>query len=551
MYLASAVALFLIQWILLLCVSRYCSDAIETADFVSPLNATVKKPSWIAMSGRSNVFFVASFSSHVATQPHRQTYQYARHLLLGTSRMQLNENAGGEHEGRDSPISLTAATSTNDTVSQNADVDISSINEAQLLLACRAYLLRKHKLEWKEKKRRAQAAASPSTNEGYFWPDPNDLLYLREDPDPYNLIYNETYGEYYGYKRNGVRFLTSQDTTYSGKNYLVDESEEPANERASTSANPFSTNPLYPSEEHVRRSNAKKKLWNNETWVKEWYNRRWAGKVATQDQKNQEKQEKALRDIPNDVLESPSFEEMTEDEVAEAIITYLTANQRKSESRKSNKDKRQIERESFREWRKQVKDEARKSKLSEPNNTLRDIVQKVLPSSNDDSLSFSPSVETMKRLKAQRSEKSKKAFQTRLANNKANPSKKIIKARRSRDEDSNDIENDDAATFDDQPEGEISPMQALLHVDTALDHNEIPSPIDVDIILKPGRLGRRRDTLRRILSECFDLRGKCVPALSGDSDSDLLFVTQCTIGELGAFVLAKLRQKIGKDWEQS
>ena len=91
---------------------------------------------------------------------------------------------------------------------ESADIDLSSINESQLLLACRSWLLRKHKLEWKEKKRRADAAASPLNNEGYFWPDPNDLLYLREDPDPYNLNYNETYGEYYGYKRNGVRFLT-------------------------------------------------------------------------------------------------------------------------------------------------------------------------------------------------------------------------------------------------------------------------------------------------------------------------------------------------------
>ncbi|KAL7543731.1 hypothetical protein ACHAXR_013009 [Thalassiosira sp. AJA248-18] len=421
-------------------------------------------------------------------------------------------------------------------MSESADIDISGINEAQLLLACRAYLLRKHKLEWKAKKRRAEAAASPLNNEGYFWPDPSDLLYLREDPDPSNLIYNETYGESYGYKRNGVRFLASPYTTYSGKNYIT-ESVQPEDERASTSANPFSSNPLYPSDEHVRRSNAKLRLWNNSTWKEEWYKRRWKGKVATEKQKIQEKQDKLLREIPNDVLESPTFDDMSEEEVAEAIITYLHSNLKKSESRKINKEKRKIEQDSFREWRKQVK----------KNVTMNGNVQKMVPQSSDDSLSFSPSAETMKKLKAQRAEKSRKAFQTRLANSKANTTssstKKIIKLRRYNLTSSDyENENENMSVIDERV-GEISPMQAILQIDMALDHNKLPSLIDVETILKPGRLGRRRDTLRRILSECFDLRGKCIPSLSGESD--LLFVTKCTIGELGVFVLDELKRELG------
>ena len=90
-----------------------------------------------------------------------------------------------------------------------------------------------------------------------------------------------------------------------------------------------------------------------------------------------------------------------------------------------------------------------------------------------------------------------------------------------------------------------SPMQAILHIDMALDHNLWPSQKHVEMIMKPGRLGRRRETLRRILSECFDLRGKCVPNpnASGDGGEEpLMFVTQCGIDELGAFVLAKLTQ---------
>ena len=438
------------------------------------------------------------------------------------------------------------------------NIDISGINEAQMLLACRAWLLRKHKIEWNEKKRRADAAASPLNNEGYFWPDPNDLLYLREEPDPYNLNYNETYGEYYGYKRNGVRFLTSQDTTYSGKNYLVDEEIHPqVEERASTSTNPFSTNPLNPSDEHIRRSNAKMKLWNNETWKQQWYNSRWEGRVATESQKLEDKQNKLLRTIPMDVIESESFDEMSEENVTSAIITYLVGNQRKSTSRKSNKDKRQIELNSFREWREQVKKEACNSAGKSEDTTMtmfelqrklnkalelagidlmsssKDIGSKVTHSatSNNNELSFSPSATKMEKIKKIRSDKSKRAFQTRLANSKVNTSSSS----------SSSMKNITKFYTDNEPEvgDHVSPVTAILQIDAALDHNRLPSPIDVETILKSGRLGRRRDTLRRILSECFDLRGKCVP---GD-ETDLQFVTNCPIQDLGEFVLTKLNER--------
>ena len=441
-----------------------------------------------------------------------------------------NEYAGTTDDNTQS--SATASTySHNNTSSESAGIDLSSINEAQLLLACRSWLIRKHKLEWKEKKRRADAAASPLNNEGYFWPDPNDLLYLREDPDPYNLNYNETYGEYYGYKRNGVRFLTSQDTTYSGKNYLEDETISQVEERASTSSSPFSTNPLYPSAEHVRRSNAKIKLWRNETWKKEWYSKRWEGRVATDAQKLQDKQDKLVRGVSNDVIESSSFDNMSDEDVTSAIISYLVGNQRKSTSRLSNKDKRQIERESFREWREQVKREARNApkNLNNITKTMKEIASVVTPPpSSKHELSFTPSVKTMRKLKKQRSEKSRRAFQTRLANSKAKTtsiSKNITKF----------------YAIDDGDNINISPMKAILHVDNALDQNKLPSPIDVETMLKPGRLGRRRDILRRILSDCFGLRGKCVPSLSGEGD--ILFVTQATINELGSFVLTKLREQ--------
>lgn len=82
----------------------------------------------------------------------------------------------------------------------------------------------------------------------------------------------------------------------------------------------------------------------------------------------------------------------------------------------------------------------------------------------------------------------------------------------------------------------------------ALDHKKLPSSSDVEIMLKPGRLGRRRAVLKRILNDCFDLRGKCVPPSDDISDEGgLLFVTKCTIDELGSFVLAKMSEKVSNE----
>jgi len=65
---------------------------------------------------------------------------------------------------------LRGSADADDTDDTPADFDDVGLDEVQLLLACRAYLIRKHKVEWKGKKRRSEDAASPSNQLGYFWP---------------------------------------------------------------------------------------------------------------------------------------------------------------------------------------------------------------------------------------------------------------------------------------------------------------------------------------------------------------------------------------------
>jgi len=422
-------------------------------------------------------------------------------------------------------------------LSHNLEQNISNMDEAEVLLACRAYLRRKHKIEWTAKKKRAEAAASPLNNEGYFYHDPNELMYLREDPDPYNLNYNETdivFGSNGRRERKaGPEFVRQ---IFEDEDFLNTEPFIPEDRPVAFSTNPFSAAPLHPSEEHVRRSTVKESLWNNQTWKELWYKRRWEGKVQTEEKKRRKRRDKLLDSIPSDVLDSKTFDELSQNEVMEAIITYMNANERRLESRKRKKLERRKHREETREWKRSVKERALQSRDAKISRAQA-FREETEPSSNP--LSFTPSEEIMKQLRAKRSEQSKRAFQTRLMNcnsSQTSSSNEMTKLRRR-------IKKD----FDDDSD-DISPVQAILRIDMALDHKKLPSPSDIEIMLKPGRLGRRREVLKRILNDCFDLRGKCVPPSDDISnEGSLLFVTKCTIDQLGSFVLAKMREKVSNE----
>ena len=234
--------------------------------------------------------------------------------------------------------------------------------------------------------------------------------------------------------------------------------------------------------------------------------------------------------IPNSVLELS--ESLSDDEVDEAVSTYFESNRKKSASRRSNKQLKQLEREEFRNWRNKVKLAAEESAVDTSNitSTMRDLAKRTR---SESMLSFNPSNEVMKRLRKKRSEKSTIAYQTRLANEAITGIPKNILTPKTLDTETRNISN--------EKREEVSPVQALLHIDQALVHDQIPAADDVRIILKPGRLGRRRDILRKILSQCFGLRGKCVPVAHDESD-ELLFTTKCTIQQLGSFVLKKINE---------
>jgi hypothetical protein len=87
-----------------------------------------------------------------------------------------------------------------------------------------------------------------------------------------------------------------------------------------------------------------------------------------------------------------------------------------------------------------------------------------------------------------------------------------------------------------------TPQDALMRIEYDLDQDAFPAVKDMTVIVKPYRLAKQKDLLRRILSDMFELRGKCVTIRLGEPDSDQVFVTQSSISELGDFVIHELHE---------
>ena len=387
------------------------------------------------------------------------------------------------------------------------DVDGSELDldEAQILLACRAYLSRRNKLLWRGKKDRREQAAL--FNEGYFWSDPTELLYLRENPDPFNLtipyddeVFNRAYN---------VDALPEEETTVE------------------YSTNPFSTYQLYPSEEHVRRSQSRARLWSNETWKEEWYSKRWKGRKVTADARKRKETKKRINNLPSSIISAPELESLSEEEVVSASLSYIRLRNNMSEAKKNNQRKKIAGREEFRQHRRALREEAEgMALLMRSTNTTRSdihIIQKSIP------LTFEPSPDVMTVLKTQRSLKAKLAYLKRSAKDAAeDASVSKIETAKLRNYSRVEMDNDTA-------------IQSILRINDALDDGRLPSVIDVEAILKPGRLGRRKNILLRILKECFGIQGKCVPKKK-NGNIELHFATVCSIQDLGNLVLSRLKK---------
>jgi hypothetical protein len=422
-----------------------------------------------------------------------------------------------------------------------------AISDAEALLACHAFLRRKKRLEWTgaAERRRRQEQAIAAADEGplsglrpagFFWEDRSQLPHVGLSDDSYRE--QDT-----NIERSSDLEKEKKSTTISsvGDWALVeeeDELEEPLStwesliapdktsrfslpideedEETSFVVDDFSAIDYVPSVSHTRRSQAALRRWSDPAWKEKWWNRRWGDKkpnLPSEKQKlnnsRQRRTEMRVRKLnPEELLASPEMAELSPDEIAEAIRTYRLAKLKRSRSRRKFLDQRN-------------------------DNVTKDYAK----SSEDDSSSpiprdyFAQSDENqLREIQRIRSERAKEIYRKRLENDSYARTNGV--KRRSR--------TFELVSPDESLPVATTPKEALSKINASLDAYRYPSIHDVELLLSSSRLAKRKETLIRILKDCFGLRGKCVPSIKAGNESTMLFVTDCPIDVLGAFVLQNL-----------
>jgi hypothetical protein len=485
------------------------------------------------------------------------------------------------------------------------EIDVDSVSDAQALLACQAHLVRRKKVAWTagDQRRWRRQQAQPlllaqhedamSSSCGFFWEDPTQLRYLSSSRRPLLGALNSiTTSKNENENENTKQMLrddgnegvasssdrggggalistTRYDSTVagtgsssweydSGMEEIEDEGiwetivhtpdtagqvirlPDDDDDRNDTTEAPdddseFSAVDDMPSTAHVRRSLAVTHRWSDPTWKAKWYEQRWAGKKAARTVGPSAAairltRRKVKRLDPDTFLASPEMAALTHDDISQAIRTAIAS----SRKRQVSHQLRLLERQ-------------KKNRLV----VFSGETTTALPR---DAL-LQPDPIQLQLARRKRSETAKRAYQTRLENKKKQaslPPKQLaprsslptgvmeLLAPKRRPRSTSRSSN--VSNISRNPAMEVA--AAMTRIEADVSAGRFPTAADVECILQPTKLARRRLILRLILNECFDLRGKCIP---GGGEQQLLFVTHCPIHLIGAYILARLQpQAIGE-----
>jgi hypothetical protein len=350
--------------------------------------------------------------------------------------------------------------------------EISLVSDAEALLACWSYLKRHKRLgNWTQNERRKSQAASAKPH--YFWEE--------EDEDTEITIDEDEDEEYFDGGDLPQDRLDSSDTNPASEIWFGE----------------FTSFPIEPSVSRTRRSQAAKKTWSDPDFRKRWYEQRWGSDKLKEMSEDERTLDSRVRLLPRDFWGSPELATMSEEEISNAIETYVTSRKLRKASRKKT--------------------------LQERKPTLDQETEKIEKRLPRDAL-FTLDQETLKGKQRQRSERAKKAYKNRLENK----------------EEEKPVKRTDRRAF---LPSRATPQDAILRIEDDLDRGIFPPVADIHVIMKPMKLGKRKNLLRRILLELFNLRGKCVPLDLEDPSSENMFVTQVSIQDLGIFVIHLLQTR--------
>mmetsp|Transcript_5991 Transcript_5991/g.13135 ORF Transcript_5991/g.13135 Transcript_5991/m.13135 type:complete len:491 (-) Transcript_5991:146-1618(-) len=413
--------------------------------------------------------------------------------------------------------------------SQNEPEEVSPSNDlsdAEVLLACRAYLVRRKKLSWSASDRRKRAreqslaiTEGESGAVGYFWENPEELVYMKSsssgggDGASDGIAAAGAGAGLYGRrdkaddeeKGNGL-LAVAWDGGDIWSDGVVEEEDEmgPMEEDEDSDRRRgglYSDFLSGPSNEHEKRSNAQSEKWTDPQWKAMWYKRRWGEngeKRKSSEDKARKRLDSLIDSIPEEVLSSPELAQLSDDDIAEAVRIYVESRRKRSAPRSP------------------AVPMERAPATQEEGELLSEST--ATPISEEDRL---------RAKQKERSERAKRAYETRRAN-----------AEKKRREVGDTNEEKIKIVMPSQLPHVFAAQEAMERIEWAL-YAKMPIAIDdIDLLLVPGRMSGRKDVLLRILDERFGLRGKCVPR----DDGKVVFATNCPIDVLAEFVKIKLKE---------
>jgi hypothetical protein len=384
---------------------------------------------------------------------------------------------------RQHPVSLQHLMAASSVQSQEDEpaIDLNEVSDVEALLACRAYLQRKNRLgSWTQGQERRAKREDRAARRAFFW------AIRDQDELSTNIFYRDDAEEEVDFDEVAAMYQEVPEA-------IADRDEvEDEEENRQQSLGLFTALPTGPSERSEIRSKVKKAQWRDPDFRDRWYRSRWGKHTKSSEaERKQEQQKFKLERIPTSVLESPEFLSLTQEEITDAIESYVKSNQKRAASLKRTRKSRELQTEPDKQF---------------PRDAL-----------------FSVSEEELRERQRKRSERAKKAYKSRISNATGKEAS-VAKTRPKR-------------TLIWRPKGPSS-NEALIRITADLDTDRMPASKDVELMLKPVKMSRRKQVLCRILAEKFGKRGKCVPTDDGE-----VYVTQASLPELGHFVVELLRQE--------
>lgn len=492
------------------------------------------------------------------------------------SRSTIGSSPGMNNNNQVYVKALTVIDNFNPEEQQKVD-DESTITDEHVLLALRSYLVRKHKLPWREKIKRYQDAVqwsrtyipvvqqqqsqcTPSVTTssysdspvGYFWHDPTELKFLDNQP-----LKNESYivTNYRSEEGLRVHYSSASQQDYNGcrTSGAIEDGID---------ASRFTSFDTQPDDTYVRRSIIAQKMWSNEEFRKKWWTKRWGDRSRSQKSLSGRHLSDKLGKIPSEILRSDVFQralfELGDEELTNITKSYISSNQKRSDAARRHKLELDL------------------SKSMRSNTTTDNIISSYTNDLRIGRKQFEDRIseEGQRESQRKRSEKARLSYQTRLARrqqlqqkqpsvpNDLSRTSSLFNTSLSYDSYSSDLFNEVIATSSLKEKlfaptyGQMSWLKSgdiekseLLYQESFINSKKFTASLNANIknisasdlilLLKPKRLVGRKQLLLRILKERFNLIGKCVPVEGGKK----AFATHSSIKQLGDFVFHLLMKE--------